>query len=39
MTPEIICLSEGLAAQRSVFGWILSGPVPVPAMSRTNSSV
>ena len=28
MTPEMICLPEGLVAQRSIFGWVLSGPLP-----------
>ena len=38
ITPEIICLSKGLAAQRSVFGWVLSGPVPVPASEANHVS-
>ena len=28
MTPEMVCLPEGLVAQRSLFGWVLSGPLP-----------
>ena len=33
MTPEIVVRSDGLAAQRSVFGWILSGPSPAPTVA------
>ena len=28
MTPEMVCLPEGLVAQRSMFGWVLPGPLP-----------
>ena len=28
MTPEMVCLPDGLVAQRSLFGWVLSGPLP-----------
>ena len=26
MTPEMVCLADGIVAQRSLFGWVLSGP-------------
>ena len=39
MTPEIVVMSDGLVAQRSVFGWILSGPLPVPTVAASQLSV
>ena len=39
MTPEIVVMSDGLVAQRSVFGWILSGPPPVPTVATSQLSI
>ena len=39
MTPEIVVMSDGLVAQRSVFGWILSGPLPVPTVAARVSPI
>ena len=39
MTPEIVVMSDGLVAQRSVFGWILSGPSPAPTIATSQLSI
>ena len=39
MTPEIVVMSDGLVAQRSVFGWMLSGPSPAPTVAASQLSI
>ena len=39
MIPEIVVMSDGLVAQLSVFGWILSGPSPVPTVAASQLSI